>query len=305
MSSRKDTPPDSLSLPPSDAALRRAGVDGWSLEAGFEAWEALRTSHALERERLAQERQRIEEQGRFLLGAVRAASAPTSPPEAPAEASLAPLEALPQFIREAEEKLEAARSALGAREAQLEARIVREESAARSELRARVERFSERTRPSLVLWLRPVGAGRRILQIERISLDESVLLLFALTGRLPTRYGFLFDDATENHALPPPPLYPDEGVLPEDTRPELTALRTLLERPRETLPIKTFVPAFVPRADGAVDFFRLLQRGAVMEVELADGAGFRNLLTTDEAERLAGHLLRLKLAGKIELELKA
>jgi hypothetical protein len=49
---------------------------------------------------------------------------------------------------------------------------------------------------------------------------------------------------------------------------------------------------------------RLRQRGAVIEVEVADGDAFRNVLTATEAERLAGALLRLKIDGRIQLELK-
>lgn len=311
VSSRK-TPPDvpatSLRAPgETRGPLSAKLTGGWSLEAGFEAWASLREAHRLERERLAEERRRLEDQGRFLLGAVRAASAPTSPPESPAEAALAPLEALPSFVREAEEKLAEARAELEGREARLEARIQEEETTLERELRERVERFASTTRPSLVLWLRPVGSNRRILQLERVSPDESVLLLFALTGKLPSRYGFLFDDATEDLSLPPPPLYSEHGVAAGEERPEVPALRERLERGGEVLPIKTFIPVFVPRAEasGGTDFFRLLQRGAVMEVELAEGAAFRNVLTTDEAERFAGHLLRLKLSGKLELELKA
>jgi len=48
---------------------------------------------------------------------------------------------------------------------------------------------------------------------------------------------------------------------------------------------------------------RWLERGAVMEAEVADGDGFRNMLTVHEAEQLTGALLSLKLDGRIELEL--
>ena len=40
-----------------------------------------------------------------------------------------------------------------------------------------------------------------------------------------------------------------------------------------------------------------------MEAEVADRDGFRNLLTQDEAERLLGLMLSLKLDGVLELEL--
>ena len=71
------------------------------------------------------------------------------------------------------------------------------------------------------------------------------------------------------------------------------------------LPLKGFLPVFVPRPGGGEDFFRLLQRGAVLEVELAEGEGFRGMLTREESERFAGHLLRLNLHGRLVLEVEA
>ncbi len=61
----------------------------------------------------------------------------------------------------------------------------------------------------------------------------------------------------------------------------------------------------MPRPEAGEHFFRMLQRGPVMEVEVAEGEAFRNILSREEAERFAGHLLRLKLEEKIELELEA
>lgn len=283
--------------------LARFGA-GWSIEAGYEAWDALRETQRQERARLAEERRKLEDQGRFLLGAVRAAAAPTSPPEAPAEAALAPLEALPKFVAEAEAKLKTARESLEARAEALETRLVSEEAALRANLRERVARFAEKARPLVTLRLQSLGASRRILQADRLSPDHGVLVFFVLTGRIPSRYGFLHDDATDDLSLPPAPLYADEGVKPEETRPDAVALRARFESAREVAPVKTFLPVLVPGADGGVDFFRLLQRGAVMEAELAEGDRFRNILATEEAERLAGHFLRLKLEGKLELELE-
>jgi hypothetical protein len=42
-----------------------------------------------------------------------------------------------------------------------------------------------------------------------------------------------------------------------------------------------------------------------MEAELLDGDDFRSVLAREEAERLAGHLLRIKLGGGLDLELGA
>jgi hypothetical protein len=59
----------------------------------------------------------------------------------------------------------------------------------------------------------------------------------------------------------------------------------------------------VLKAGGAVA--RLVERGPVMEAEIAEASGFRNILTRDEAEQIAGYLLKLKLDGAIDLELIA
>jgi hypothetical protein len=141
--------------------------------------------------------------------------------------------------------------------------------------------------------------------VERVGGDAPVLLLHLFTGRIPSRHGFLFDDSTEDVRLPPAPLYAEEGVASGEVRPGATALAERVRAPGEVLPVKGFLPVFVRRPEGGEDFFRLLQRGPVMEVEVAEGEGFRGILTREESERFAGHLLRLKLAGRLELEVEA
>jgi hypothetical protein len=137
-----------------------------------------------------------------------------------------------------------------------------------------------------------------------VSTDDAVLLLYVLTGRIPSRYDFLFDDSTDDVTLPPPPLYPDEGVGFAETRPGAQALAQRLRDMGPVLPVKGYLPVWVPRGSGE-ELFLLRERGPVMEAELLDGDGFRSVLEREEAERLAGHLLRLKLEGRIELELGA
>jgi len=65
------------------------------------------------------------------------------------------------------------------------------------------------------------------------------------------------------------------------------------------LPLKGMLPMRLPL------MIRLLERGPVMEAELADGTSFRNLLSREEAEKIAGHLLKMKLEGWLQLELLA
>jgi hypothetical protein len=286
-----------------DAALARLRALE-TLESGYEAWLELKLEHAAFRARLREERERLDQQGSFLLGAVRAAGlVPPVTPEAP---GLVP-PSLPagDFVRDAEAKLATAREALTQREAEAEARYAEAFREIRATLEDRARRHLAASRPRLTLLLRKVGAERSILHVERVSGDTPVLLCFLFTGRIPSRHGFLLDDSTEDVALPPAPLYPDEGVAPADVRPDAAGLQARVRGEGEVVPVKGLLPLFVPRPGGGEDFFRLLQRGAVLEVEVAEGAAFRNILTREEAERFAGHLLRLKLEGRIDLELDA
>nr|WP_211194198.1 hypothetical protein [Pyxidicoccus fallax] len=288
-----------------DAALARLRALE-TLESGYEAWLELKLEHAAFRARLREERERLDQQGSFLLGAVRAAG--LAPASTPAEQGPEPglvAAAAPDFLRDAEVKLAAARDALAQRETEEEARYTAAFAEIRATLRDRAQRYLKANRPRLTLLLRRVGAERSILHLERLSGDTPVLLCFLLTGSIPSRHGFLLDDSTEDVSLPPAPLYPDEGVTPTDVRPDAAALEGRVRGAGEVVPVKGFLPVFLPRPGGGEDFFRLLQRGAVLEAEVAEGPAFRNILTREEAERFAGHLLRLKLQGLIDLELEA
>jgi hypothetical protein len=279
-----------------------------TLESAYDAWLELRLAHGAARLRFGEERERLEQQGSFLVGAVRAAGrerAASAESPAPQAALVSEEASMRDFLRQAEEKLSRAREALAREEAESEARYLAAFGELRSTLRERVRRHLGAAPLRLRLLLRKVGATRAILHVERVGGDTPVLLLHLFTGRIPSRHGFLFDDSTEDVSLPPAPLYPEEGVAPGEVRPEAPALIARVRAPGEVLPVKGFLPVFVPRPEGGEDFFRLLQRGPVMEVEVAEGPGFRGILTREESERFAGHLLRLKLEGRLELEVEA
>ncbi|XHF15085.1 hypothetical protein NR798_31405 [Archangium gephyra] len=280
-----------------------------TLEPAYDAWLELRRAYGAAQARFQEERERLEQQGSFLVGAVRAASQEraASVDAAPAaEPALAPVDGpMRDFLRQAEEKLTRAREALAQDEAESEARYQAAFEEIRATVKDRVRRYLAGSPPRLRLLLRKVGATRSILHVERVGGDAPVLLLYLFAGRIPSRHGFLFDDSTEDVALAPAPLYPEEGVAPGEVRPEAPALVARVRAPGEVLPVKGFLPVFVPRPEGGEDFFRLLQRGPVMEVEVAEGPGFRGVLTREESERFAGHLLRLKLEGRLELEVEA
>ncbi|HEX5746407.1 MAG TPA: hypothetical protein VFZ09_09185 [Archangium sp.] len=289
------------------ALARVRGME--TLEPAYDAWLELRLAYGTARLRFQEERERLDQQGSFLVGAVRAASQEraVSAEPAPAEESALTSGDAPMrdFLRQAEEKLARAREALAKEESESEARFQAAFEEIRSTVKDRVRRYLAGSPPRLKLLLRKVGATRVILHVERVGGDVPVLLLYLFAGRIPSRHGFLFDDSTEDVSLPPAPLYPEEGVAPAEVRPEAPALVARVRAPGEVLPVKGFLPVFVPRPEGGEDFFRLLQRGPVMEVEVAEGPGFRGVLTREESERFAGHLLRLKLEGRLELEVEA
>jgi hypothetical protein len=307
---RHDTPRDmpAVEAPPAPAGrespqavlARMRSLE--TLETAYEAWLELKLEHSAARERFQEERERLDQQGSFLLGAVRAAGVEPKPST---EAGLVPASAAEGFLRQAEEKLTRAREELARREAESEAVFQEAFKEIRATLTERVRRYLSGSRPGLKLLLRKVGATRSILHVARVAGDEALLLCYLFSSRIPSRYGFLFDDSTEDVSLPPAPLYPDEGVAASDVRPSAASLEARLRAPGEVLPIKGFLPLFVPRPEGGEHFFRMLQRGPVMEVEVAEGEAFRNILSREEAERFAGHLLRLKLEEKIELEIEA
>ncbi len=264
-----------------------------TLEAAWEAWAELKLAHQRARKRWVEERKRLEEQGSLLLGAVRAASG-ASPGQSEALTTQGSLDA---FLVDARQKLEATQRSLDEKSRVADEAFGLELAKLRDALLARVKRQAATMRPTFKLAVRVLGPEQRILHAHRLGHDESVIALFALTGRIPSRYGYLFDDSTEDVGSAPPALYADEGVT--EVRPGPARFIALLEGLAEVWPVKGGLPVRLP--DGS--WMRWVARGPVLEAEVRDGEGFRNVLTREEAERLTGLLLANKLAGKLELEL--
>jgi hypothetical protein len=296
---KRDTPNDTpaVRLVRDPLALTR-GME--TLEALYQAWAELRLERAAVFSLLAAERARVAYQGSFLVGAVRVAAGTPEPP--PEERALVQ-QGLDGILKEAEAKLAGAREELEKRAGEEAAGFERAFQTLREQIAERARRYLEKSRPRLELLLRPAGAVRTILHVARVAGDAAVLLLYLLSGKIPSRYDFLFDDSTEDLALPPASLYADEGVTPAETRPDGQRLLERILAKGDVLPAKGFLPVLVPKPEGGQDFFRLIQRGPVMEAELWDGQAFRSVLSREEGERFAGQLLRFKLEGKIELEL--
>jgi hypothetical protein len=296
----RDTPPESPAVlaavelpadPAPGAALARLG-DVESLEHGFTVWAELREAYRFAQRRWAEERRALSDQGELLLGAVRAAA---QEPVASADSSAL---ALDGFLGDAQRKLEAAKAALDAQISRADEEFRAALAAIQADVRGRVVRAREAVKPVFRVSVRHVGSERRILHARRLGPDEAVIALSVLADRLPSRYDYLFDDSTDDLAADPPTLYAEEGIAPGEVRTSGVALQGRLSGLDAVWPVKGMLPMPTP-----IGLARWLQRGPIMEAEVADGAGFRNVLTKEEAERLTGHLLALKLAGKVELEL--
>jgi len=276
-----------------------------TLEAGYHAWDELRLERALALERFTEEGRRLGQQAGFWVGAARAAvESKVSAGEAGQALAEAP--PLQRAAADAEEKLKAAAASVEAQALKTDAEFAEAELHVRAVIKTRVQRYAATARPRVALRRHPAGTSRTILHADRVDPDDSVVLMFLLSGKLPTRYGFLFDDSTEDVSRPPPWLYTDEGVRPEDARPPPGQLADRLLASESYVPVKGFLPLFIHSEGGGPPVLhRMLERGPVMEVEIADGDEFRNVLTRDEAERVAGALLRLQVEGRIQLDLGA
>jgi hypothetical protein len=285
-----DLGPDAAVLG-AQALARARAVE--TLEVAYAAWAELQDAHRAARRRWEDERARLTEQGTLLLGAVKAAGASPNT----TESGLAETNALDGFLVDAKAKLAAALHQLEDRARAAEEAFQAELGRVREELRGRVTRQAGSIHPVFKLAIRVLAGERRILHAHRLGADESVIALFALTGRIPSRYAFLFDDSTDDVQAQPPMLYADEGIT--DVRPSTSALASVLSAREQIWPVKGMLP--MPLPDGT--WLRWISRGAVLEAEIQEGEGFRNLLTHDEAERITGLLLSHKLAGRLELEL--
>lgn len=288
-SSRRDTPVDTALVRGSVGLSRPTSAT--SLQQAYEAWEGLRADYLAAMSRVASEQKQLEEQGSLLLGAVRFATAPPA-----GSSSNEGLVASP--FSEAEATLSRAREAVEATRAALIAKHQAVEDQSRAQVRELTKQYAAKAPPVVRLMVRSLGDDRRILHLERPSGDEAVLLMHALSGRIPSRYGFLFDDSTDDATLAPASLYAEEGVAAAQVRANGLKLLGILTSLPEVWPLK----GMLPMIDGA-RFVRWLSRGAVLEAELAEGDGFRNVLQREEAELITARLLTLKLEGKLGLEL--
>jgi len=301
-----DVPPPESSFDPTAAAeqalarVRRIET----IQGAYEAWLELRLEHSGTVSRLADERKQLDQQGEFLVGAVRAASDLAKAPTVEEALALARSgSGLDSYLLETAGRLEAAKKALEERSRAVEASFSHAFAEIRTELKGRLTRTQAHLKPRLRLMIRSLGPESRILHVARLGPDEAVVLAWVLIGKLPSRYDYLFDDSTDDATIASPTLYAEEGVSSGFVRPTVDQVNALIQSKHDVIPIKSVIPFLLPRLDGPPQLFRLVERGPVMEVEVGDTETFRNVLSRDEAERVAGYFLKLKLDHQVEIEL--
>ena len=207
--------------------------------------------------------------------------------------------------------------------AELEARAQKELASARRELADRIaaenfelDELSQRIHrslldqaeatlavrpPALTLSIHPVGSRRAILQAERPSDLDAVLLCWLFQRRLPTRWEFFSDDAVEDMAKGLARFYAEEGVG-DPWMPDADAEDRVLHGRGELIPVRMMIPIALPRRP--FPRFRLVHHGPVAEMESRrKGQPYDRLVDREDAELLTGYLLSLQLDKRLALTL--
>ena len=222
-----------------------------TLESAYAVWDELRATHRSVAQRFASERKRLKDEGDFVVGTVEAAKR-AGAPLLPGQEGLVKASDADAFLAQAKAKLAASVEQLEQLSQQTEGAYQQALATVRHEVRSRIERYLQRVRPHVRLMLRVMPRDQRVLHVARVGPDEAVLLCFLLNGRVPSRYGYLFDDSTNDAQGEPPHLYADETVAIdiEAASPGPPRLKDMLNSSPEVVPVKACIPLWVP-VDGA------------------------------------------------------
>lgn len=293
-----------VSSDPSGSALARAGQQTFA--AAYDAWLVLKLERGAALRSRIEEAARLDGEAAYLVGSVEAARGLGAAGAAGASTdSLAPTatDPLAAYAASARSRLELATEELRARGQLEETEADQRDAALRARIEALADRAATRYRPALSLEVARLGGGSQVIvHVRQPSDDDALLLLRLLHGKLPSRYGFLRDDATDELGQPAPRFYPDEGLVPAQLTPATPeAEDALYDLPGRFLPVRTVLPVSLPGQ--ATPRFRLVHRGPVLELEGRTTGPYEHRLPREVAELFTGHLLRLKLEGRLELSI--
>lgn len=268
----------------------------------YDAWRRLQAARVAAAAERAREAERLDVRAEYVLRTLEAARNVRLDVGGDGEAALTKDDGLGAFQREAEEELRKARLLLEDRSTGEESLFESELARVRAEIRSRVEAVLVGYRPRLKARVQPVGREHSLVHVERPGDDDAVLLQYVLTGKLFTRYDAFFDDSVDDLTLGPPRFYAEEGLTQNrfETIDEEDAI--VVEPEREFVPLKGVIMFRIPGHD--FPRFRIVNRGPMSEVEArTEGGDYQHLMPRAAAELLSAYLLRLRVAGKLDVEL--
>lgn len=182
------------------------------------------------------------------------------------------------------------------------ARYRRDSAAAARALERMAKRYLEHYAVPLRFRIYPIQAkrqaGRALVQVDEIGPDDSVLLVYALTGKLPTRYGFFADDASADDAGVVARWYVDDGA-PRKALTDVERADREVRRSGRLLPVRTMIPIPVPGHE--YPRFRLVAHGRVAELEARrEGEPYANRVRAEDLELVSGYMISLRVAGRVD-----
>jgi len=269
-----------------------------TIGAAYQAWEELRSEYAKATQSHAQKSAYLTMHGEFILGAAQKMHAQ----EALGENAAAPVGLLAspggQLIEQSRQRLSEISQMWAS--AQLHMRRCFEQASREieQEIVRRVDKTLAAVRPKLSLAVHHLGKERCILQCERISELDSILLSRLISGKVPTHYAFLFDDSVSQVEVAEA-LYADETT----EQPPWPRIRELLgDKEKLSAPWKGQIP--IVHEEELV--WMLKQKGVVMEVEQAamEEAQASPVLEVSKAQWIVAHFLRWMHEGKMDLRLQ-
>jgi hypothetical protein len=243
------------------------------LQTGFEAWQGLREFQRTTAEQVASERDRIVLEESLFAGALRRLG------EVPLDSGTA--------------------AGLASESAEVNAGITALSQRIQRTLIERTQSYGRVKTVKIKLFVRGISSSVRMLHVERLSEEDGLLLMFVLTGKIPSRYGAHLDDSVSEVSEPPALFFEEEGVsLRDGDRVNSQRCLELLNGQTAVLPVRGFIPMPIGQR-----WLRWVARGPLMEAEFIEPSGFRNALSCAEAEEILAELLRYQRLGRIGLEL--
>jgi hypothetical protein len=272
--------------------LERAETIG----AAYQAWEELRSKYANATQSHAQKSAALKLHGEFVLGAAQQAQAEVFQKNAPAGLS-------PSGVGESRQRLESISQMWIDAHSQMSACFEKASQEIEQEIVRRIDKTLLAVRPKLRLSIHHIGQEHCVLQFERIDELTSVLLSRLVSGKIPTRHAFFFDDSVSQAGGAAELTYAELPACAPIQQPPWPFIRALVsDEARLSAPWKGQIPIL---CEGDV-LWMLKPKGIVMEVEQVsmEEAQASAVLEVAKAQRVVAYFFKWMHEGKMELQLQ-